>query len=88
MTTKACNASALVVHELNRDLFIKWSIGTLLERDKTGKCLVLDGSDFSKQCEAAEAAMDAGDTIYLTDENGKLITKMFLTEAGYSEFEL
>jgi hypothetical protein len=41
-------------HELNRRLFIEWSKGTLLKRGRNCKVLVLDGSDFARQCEAGK----------------------------------
>jgi hypothetical protein len=72
-------------HELNRKLFIKWSKGILLERDMRGKCLVLDGSDFAHQCEAAESDLELGATLYLTDDAGKRITKVTSDGKGYTE---
>jgi hypothetical protein len=81
----ATRKKAHEVHELNRRLFIKWSQGILLERDKDGKCVVLDGSDFSKRCEAAEAALERGAILYLTDDNGKRITQVTSDGKGYTE---
>jgi hypothetical protein len=75
------------VFELNRAYFIAWTEGILLDF-KRGKGIVLDGSEFSKQCEAAEKAMEAGETIFLTDANGKRITKMYDAGDGYTEEEL
>jgi hypothetical protein len=63
-------------YELNRRLFIAWAAGTLLTRDQRGKCLILDGSDFSRRCDAAVAALDRGAVLYLTDESGRRITQM------------
>jgi hypothetical protein len=72
--------------ELNRNLFLKWVDGTLLERDSSGRCLVLDGSEFSDRCEKAVEYMDNGGTIYLTDNSGKRLTKMSLNpKEGYEE---
>jgi len=71
--------------ELNRRLFIEWSKGTLLKRDRNGKCIVLDGSDFARQCEGVEAALDQGATLYLTDDAGKRITKITSDGKGYEE---
>ena len=81
-------ANKVIPIELNRVLFQKWCDGVLLERDYKGKCLVLDGSDFAKQCEAAEKAMDAGAVIYLTDARGKRSTKMYYNGKGYIEARL
>lgn len=75
------------VFELNRAAFMAWTEGILLDFKK-GKGLVLDGTKFSKQCEAAEDAMDRGDTIYLTDAKGRRITKMYDAGDGYLEEEL
>lgn len=72
-------------HELNRNLFLEWFDGTLLRRDKKGRCIVLDGSAFSRKCEAAEADLDLGGTLYLTDDSGKRITKITLDGEGYTE---
>jgi hypothetical protein len=74
-----------MTHELNRKLFIEWSKGTLLKRDRQGRCLVLDGSDFARKCEAAEADLDRGATLYLTDDSGKRITKITSDGKGYTE---
>lgn len=73
------------IYELNRRLFIKWSQGILLERDREGKCIVLDGSDFAKRCEAAEAALERGGVLYLTDDRGKRITQVTSDGKGYEE---
>ena len=73
------------VIELNRKLFIEWSKGTLMKRDKRGRCLVLDGSDFARQCEGVEAALDKGGVLYLTDDDGKRITKVTSDGKGYTE---
>jgi hypothetical protein len=73
------------VHELNRNLFIEWSKGTLLKRGRKGRCLVLDGSDFARKCEAAEADLELGATLYLTDDAGKRITKITSDGKGYEE---
>lgn len=77
-----------VVHKLNRDLFITWTTGVLLDRDKNGKCLVLDGSDFKAKCEAAERALESGETIYLTDGRGCLVTKVYDSGERYIEEEI
>jgi hypothetical protein len=73
------------VHELNRRLFIEWSKGTLINRNRRGEVLVLDGSDFSKKCEAAEADLELGATLYLTDDSGKRVTKITDDGKGYTE---
>lgn len=73
------------VHELNRRLFIKWSQGILLERDKDCKCIVLDGSDFAKRCEAATEALERGAILYMTDNHGKRITRITSDGKGYEE---
>jgi len=75
------------VFELNRKYFIAWTEGVLLDF-KRGKGIVLDGSEFSKRCEAAEKALEGGATIFLTDGSGKRITKMFDAGDGYVEEEL
>lgn len=75
------------VFELNREYFIAWTEGILLDF-KRGKGIVLDGSEFSNKCEEAEKAMEAGETIFLTDRSGKRITKMFDAGDGYMEEEL
>lgn len=75
------------VFELNREYFIAWTEGILLDF-KRGKGIVLDGSEFAKRCEAAEKAMEGGATIFLTDAHGKKITKMFDAGDGYTEEEL
>ena len=77
---------------LNRRLFMAWQEGVILELVK-GKGICLDGSPLVKDFEAAEAAMDRGETIYLTDESGKEVTSMALEtadlpEPGYVEKEL
>lgn len=71
-------------HTLNRRLFIEWSKGTL-KRDRKGRCLVLDGSDFARQCEEAEADLERGATLYLTNDQGKRITKITSDGKGYTE---
>jgi hypothetical protein len=73
------------VHELNRRLFIKWSQGILLERERSGKVIVIDGSEFSRKCEEAEAALERGGVLYLTDDKGKRITKVTSDGKGYEE---
>lgn len=77
---------------LSRRLFMAWQEGVILEFAK-GKGICLDGSTLVKDFEAAEAAMDRGETIYLTDEAGKEVTSMALEtvdlpEPGYVEKEL
>jgi hypothetical protein len=72
-------------HELNRRLFIEWSKGTLLKRGRNCKVLVLDGSDFARQCEAAEVALERGAILYLTDDTGKRITQVTSDGKGYTE---
>jgi len=72
------------VFELNREYFMAWTEGILLDFKK-GKGIVLDGSEFSKRCEDAEKAMERGETIYLTDGSGRRITKMFDAGDGYLE---
>jgi hypothetical protein len=71
--------------ELNRRLFMEWSKGTLMKRDRKGKCIVLDGSDFARQCEGVEEALDNGGILYLTDDAGKRITKVTSDGKGYTE---
>jgi hypothetical protein len=73
------------IYELNRRLFIKWSQGILLERDREGKCVVLDGSDFSKRCEEATEALERGALLYLTDDHGKRITQITSDGKSYEE---
>lgn len=73
------------IHELNRKLFIEWSKGTLMKRDKKGRCIVLEGSDFARQCEAAEADLERGATLYLTDDSGKRVSKITSDRKGYTE---
>jgi hypothetical protein len=68
--------SQVTVHKLNRDLFIKWTEGILLERDRAGKCTVLDGSDFNERCESALKALEEGHTVYLTERSGMPITRL------------
>jgi hypothetical protein len=75
------------VFELNRDHFMAWVEGILLDFKK-GKGIVLDGTEFAKRCEEAEKAMERGETIYLTDRSGKRITKMYDAGDGYLEEEL
>jgi len=82
------NDPVSVVYELNRDLFIKWTTGILLDRNKDGKCLILDGSDFEAKCLLAERALESGGTIYLTDGRGNRITKMYASGEGYVEEEV
>lgn len=72
---------------LPRALFMKWHEGILLERDAKGSCLVLDGSRWSSKFEAAVEAMDRGETIYLTNEAGIIMTSMALSLEGYVEAE-
>lgn len=73
--------------ELNRNHFITWTEGVLLSFKK-GKGIVLDGTEFAKRCEAAEEAMKRGETIYLIDNSGKRITKMFDNGEEYLEEKL
>ena len=87
MAKAAKAAKAPEVFELNRGYFMAWVDGILLHFER-GKGIVLDGSEFAKRCEAAEAAMDRGETIYLTDGSGKRITKMSDAGDGYLEEEL
>ena len=75
------------VFELNRRYFIAWTQGILLSFKK-GDGFVLDGSEFAKKCEAAEAALKAGGTIFLTDAQGQRITKMVDAGDCYVEEEL
>ena len=84
MSTQATLPKKPEVFELNREYFMAWADGSLLSFKK-GKGFVLDGTEFAKRCEAAEAAMDRGETIYLTDRSGKRITKMFDAGDGYME---
>lgn len=72
------------VFELNRRLFIKWTQGILLERDRSGKCIVLDGSEFARKCAEAEAALGKGGLVYLT-EGGKRVTQVMVGKTGYEE---
>jgi hypothetical protein len=73
---------------LNRKLFIKWTEGILLERDRAGKCLVLDGSDFNERCEEAVKALEEGHTVYLTEGTGVPITRLTLKDGAYVEEKL
>ena len=77
---------------LNRRLFMAWQEGVILEFAK-GKGICLDGSTLVKDFEAAEAAMDRGETIYFVDETGREVSSMALEteglpEPGYVEKEL
>lgn len=72
---------------LPRHLFMKWTEGVLLERDAKGRCLVLDGSRWESIFTAAEKAMDRGETIYLTNEAGVIVSSMALGPNGYEEAE-
>lgn len=78
-------AGSVVIHKLNRELFIKWTKGILLERDRAGKCTVLDGSDFNERCEAAVKALEEGHTVFLTERSGMPITRLSLKDGAYVE---
>lgn len=86
-TAKSTKPETPEVFELNREAFMAWVDGILLSFKK-GKGIVLDGTEFAKRCEAAEAAMERGEIIYLTDARGKRITKMYDAGDGYMEEEL
>ena len=74
--------------ELNRTLFIKWTEGILLERDRNGKCIVLDGAHhFEALCEQAVLSLNKGETVYLT-EGGRRVTQLTQQEGAYVEKEV
>jgi hypothetical protein len=68
---------------VNRHLFMAWTEGVILDRDRKGNCLVTDHLD--GKFTAAEKAMDRGETIYLTDDDGKVVTRMRVEGDGYVE---
>ena len=65
---------------VDREKFMLWSQGILLE-NKRGRCIVADNADHDE----AEKRMNDGETIGLAHK-GVIVTKMKLTEDGYSEF--
>lgn len=73
---------------IDRDVLMGWVDGILVDRKRDCSCLVLDGADVDRKCKAAEEAMDAGETIYLT-QGGKTVSTMKLEgegdKAGYVE---
>lgn len=69
--------------KVNRELFMAWTEGTIMDRDAKGNVLVTDHLD--KRFQEAEDAMEAGGIIYLTDNSGKVITQMQDDGKGYSE---
>lgn len=76
---------------IDRAVLMGWTEGILIDRKRDGSCLCLDGNEVDRKCKAAEKAMDAGKTIYLT-RNGKVVSTMKLEgegdKAGYVEEEL
>lgn len=73
---------------VNRKLFMAWTEGILLSRDRNGVCLVTDDKTLQEKFEAAEKAMGDGKTIYLTNDEGQVVTKMSLEDEGYVESEI
>jgi hypothetical protein len=74
---------------VNRTLFMAWVDGIILDFKK-GKGIVTD--HLEKEFKAAEKAMDDGQTIYLTNDAGKIVTQMRVEgkgdKAGYVESEV
>jgi hypothetical protein len=73
---------------IDRAVLMGWVDGILVDRKRDCSCLVLDDAEVDRKCKAAEKAMDAGKTIYLT-QGGKVVSKMKLEgegdKAGYME---
>lgn len=67
---------------VNRQDFIAWTEGILLERDAEGVCRVGDREIHEK----AKQALDRGETIALA-EQGNIVSCMQLIEDEYVEFE-
>jgi hypothetical protein len=65
---------------VDRRNFLRWVDGDLLIRDRKGRCLVGDHIDHEK----AQAAMDRGEVIGLTNQ-GQVVSTMRLTPEGYVE---
>jgi hypothetical protein len=65
---------------VNRNSFIAWTQGILLDRDSKGSVLV--GDDIKN--ELAEKALKEGKPIWLTD-GGKIISQMKLDINGFQE---
>lgn len=77
---------------VNRTLFMAWVDGILLDRNRKGQCIITDDKILQEKFKAAEKAMDDGQTIYLTNDAGRIITQMRVEgageAAGYVESEL
>lgn len=68
---------------VDRDDFMAWSRGILLERSKEGACLVGD----KKIHQRAKEALDEGETVGLTMA-GRIVTHMRLVNGRYQEIEI
>jgi hypothetical protein len=71
--------------KVNRRLFKAWTEGTILKRDAKGRCLVTD--DREEEFQAVVAALEAGATLYLTDDKGRIFTQITDDGKGYTEEE-
>lgn len=65
---------------VERDQFIAWTEGILLDRNEEGEVLIVN----ELACSRAEKAMEQGETVYLT-QDGKIVTKMHLAPEGFIE---
>jgi hypothetical protein len=70
---------------VNRRLFQAWTEGIILERDAKGSCLVTD--DREEEFQAVVSALEAGETLYLTDDRGQIRTQITGDGKGYTEEE-
>jgi hypothetical protein len=68
---------------VDRDDFIAWTRGILLERSREGACLVGD----KKIHQQAKEALDDGETVGLT-RAGRIVTHLRLVGDRYQELEL
>lgn len=65
---------------VDRGSFMAWVQGVLLDRDRSGKCLVGDHVDHEK----VGKALDAGEVVLMT-VGGKPFSTLKLEEGGYRE---
>lgn len=66
---------------VNRNLFMHWLDGVLLDF-KDGKGIVCDYAEF----ELVEPALDNGETVYMADSQGCIVSYVKKVDDAYREF--
>jgi hypothetical protein len=67
--------------KVNRGMFICWTEGILMDRDKDGNVIAVD----EIRCGEAEKALNRGETIALCDVNWDVVSTLSLKAEGYIE---